>query len=141
MDADLVLEGGGLEGIELVGAFTALEPAGSMGGWYRSVRDPAHHEFLGTREDAVTNTPSAKLELGKGDPRPYPRFAGEADRVRAVQEQLAPLGFDRGDIDGVYGPDSRTAVEAFEASEPRLASKADGTFGPLTWRPLLETQP
>lgn len=65
----------------------------------------------------------------------------ESDRVRAAQEQLALLGFDPGDVDGVYGPATRAAVEAFEESESRLASQADGNFGPLTWRLLFKTRP
>ena len=111
------------------------------GGWYQSIKDPMHYEFLGTPEGARANTQRATQELGKGEPKPYPRYGEESDRVRAAQEQLALLGFDPGDIDGVYGPDTRAAVETFEASVPRLASQADGIFGPLTWRLLFKTRP
>ena len=65
--------------------------------------------------------------------------------MRAAQERLALLGFDPGDIDGIYGPGTRAAVEAFEASGPRLASQAeDGSSvsvqGPLCWCSALHTR-
>jgi peptidoglycan hydrolase-like protein with peptidoglycan-binding domain len=100
-----------------------------------------HYEFLGTRPDARSSTDRAKQELGRGEPKPYPWYGEESDRVHAAQEQLALLGFDPGDIDGIFGPNTRAAVEAFEASEPRLASQADGYFGPLTWRLLFKREP
>lgn len=111
------------------------------GGWYRSIKDPMHYEFLGAPEDARAQTRRAKHGLGRGRPVPYPFYGESSDRVRATQVQLALLGFDPGAIDGIYGPDTRAAVKRFERSRPRLAGQADGYFGPLTWRLLFKATP
>jgi hypothetical protein len=111
------------------------------GGWYQSIKDPMHFEFLASPGDAHEQTRRAKRELGRGEPVPYPWFGEESDRVQAAQEQLSLLGFDPGPIDGVFGPKTRKAIEAFEQSQPRLQSQADGTFGPLTWRLLFKAEP
>ncbi|HET7235184.1 MAG TPA: peptidoglycan-binding protein [Actinomycetota bacterium] len=111
------------------------------GGWYQSIKDPMHYEFLGTPADARAMTAKAKSELDRGKPVPYPFYGEGSDRVRAAQEQLALLGFDPGPMDGEYGPKTRAAVEAFERSRPGLQSQADGYFGPLTWRLLFKAEP
>ena len=111
------------------------------GGWYQSIKDPMHYEFLGTPADARAKTEKAKVELGLGEPKPYPWYGEESDRVRAAQEQLSLLGLDPGPVDGIYGPKTRDAVQAFEGSQPRLSSQADGYFGPLTWRLLFKAEP
>ncbi len=110
------------------------------GGWYQSIKDPMHYEFLGTRDDARTHTTRAKRELGRGEPVPYPFYGEISDRVRSAQERLLELGFDPGPIDGDFGPLTRGAVQAFEEAEPRLRSQADGHFGPLTWRLLFKVR-
>jgi hypothetical protein len=108
---------------------------------YQSTSDPMHHEFLGTPDSARAMTSKAKSELARGKPVPYPFYGEESDRVLAAQEQLALLGFDPGPADGIFGPQTRRAVEAFEASHPRLSAQADGNFGPLTWRLLFRAEP
>jgi D-alanyl-D-alanine carboxypeptidase/Putative peptidoglycan binding domain len=110
------------------------------GGWYQSIKDPMHFEFLGTPGEAGTNTTRAKRELGRGEPVPYPFYGEVSERVETAQERLLELGFDPGVIDGDYGPKTRDAVEAFENSEPRLQAQADGYFGPLTWRLLFKVR-
>jgi lysozyme len=52
------------------------------------------------------------------------------DEVRAWQADLATLGFYRGPIDGIAGPQSRAAVIAYQRSHPDLV--ADGIVGPAT---------
>ena len=111
------------------------------GGWYRSIKDPMHYEFLGTPAEARSMTSKAKIQLVAGKPVPYPFYGEESDRVRSAQERLALLGFDPGPLDGIFGPATRAAIEAFEASQPRLSSQADGVFGPLTWRLLFKVEP
>lgn len=44
------------------------------------------------------------------------------DLVRAVQEELNRLGFDAGTPDGLFGPSTRGAIQAFERSAGREAS-------------------
>jgi peptidoglycan hydrolase-like protein with peptidoglycan-binding domain len=50
--------------------------------------------------------------------------------VSDLQEALDTLGFDPGEIDGVFGEDTRSAVIAFQQSK---AISADGVVGPTTW--------
>ena len=44
------------------------------------------------------------------------------DLVRAVQEELNRLGFDAGTPDGLFGPSTRGAIQAFERSAGREAA-------------------
>lgn len=111
------------------------------GGWYQSTKDPMHYEFLGTPADLRSATTRAKSDLGEGESVPYPFLGEESDRVRGVQERLLALGFDPGEIDGIYGPKTKLAVEGFEKATPRLVNQADGLFGPLTWKLLFKEQP
>ncbi|HEY7659898.1 MAG TPA: M15 family metallopeptidase [Actinomycetota bacterium] len=110
------------------------------GGWYQSIKDAMHYEFLGSVADAKAQTERAKRELGRGEPIPYPFLGEESERVRSAQERLKELGFDPGPIDGIYGELTEGAVEAFERSHRRLSDQADGAFGPLTWRLLFKDE-
>lgn len=53
-----------------------------------------------------------------------------AGEVRAWQADLATLGFYRGAIDGIAGPDTRAAVRAYQGSHLDLV--VDGIVGPAT---------
>jgi len=61
------------------------------------------------------------LENGLGDPANYrsslERYAAlnEVARSRAAQSSLTTLGFDAGDIDGMWGPRSRNALMAYQS--------------------------
>lgn len=55
------------------------------------------------------------------------------DLVKAVQRRLKDLGFHAGPIDGVYGPQTAAAVQAFQASRRMLV---DGEAGAATGRAL-----
>lgn len=57
-----------------------------------------------------------------------PKEAG--DDIRALQRDLAALGFHRGAIDGIAGPITRAAVRAYQAQHPDLV--VDGIAGPAT---------
>ena len=60
-----------------------------------------------------------------------PMLRGE--RVRALQACLTKLGFHPGAQDGVYGPQTASAVEAFQHAEGLLV---DGETGPDTFAAL-----
>lgn len=54
-------------------------------------------------------------------------------RVRAVQEALLNRGFSPSVIDGVYGPQTESAVQSFQLVHGLVP---DGEVGDLTWRAL-----
>ncbi len=63
------------------------------------------------------------------------RYGGAAanetdDEVRALQRDLLALGFYRGVVDGISGPLTRAAVEAYQRQHPDLVE--DGIVGPAT---------
>ncbi|MGE5560570.1 MAG: L,D-transpeptidase family protein [Chloroflexota bacterium] len=53
--------------------------------------------------------------------------------ILAVQQRLAQLGFYKGPLDQIYGPETEAAVKAFQASRGLLV---DGIVGPNTWSAL-----
>jgi peptidoglycan hydrolase-like protein with peptidoglycan-binding domain len=53
--------------------------------------------------------------------------------VRGVQRRLIELGFDPGEIDGRFGPDTEKAVRAFQE---KYELETDGVVGPATWERL-----
>ncbi|MEU5716899.1 peptidoglycan-binding protein [Streptomyces sp. NPDC020403] len=55
-------------------------------------------------------------------------------QVRAVQQLLDTQGYEAGAVDGVFGPATKSAVQAFQTAR---GLTADGTVGPRTWTALL----
>ena len=55
------------------------------------------------------------------------------DDVRDLQQRLNRLGFDSGQVDGIFGPDTRAAVVDFQANAGLVD---DGTAGPETFDAL-----
>ncbi len=55
------------------------------------------------------------------------------DDVADLQRHLARLGFSSGRIDGVFGPETDSAVREFQRN---IGIEADGTCGPGVWRAL-----
>ena len=55
------------------------------------------------------------------------------DDVRELQERLGRLGFDAGQVDGIFGPDTAMAVEDFQDN---VGLAADGRVGQATVRAL-----
>jgi peptidoglycan hydrolase-like protein with peptidoglycan-binding domain len=53
--------------------------------------------------------------------------------VRRGQELLAAAGFDPGEVDGIYGPDTASAVRRFQQAR---GLEPDGIVGPDTWAAL-----
>ena len=53
-------------------------------------------------------------------------------KVKELQQDLTKLGYDVGPngIDGIFGPDTRTAVDEFQADH---GLKVYGNVGPETW--------
>lgn len=62
------------------------------------------------------------------------RMGDRGPTVSYLQLALARAGFGPGPLDGVFGPRTRRALTAFQASRRLIV---DGVAGPLTWQALL----
>ncbi|MEM8533725.1 MAG: peptidoglycan-binding protein [Chloroflexota bacterium] len=72
-------------------------------------------------------TPVLERSLALQEPRL------EGDDVQSAQQQLESLGYDVGEIDGIYGPQTEAATRAFQA---RNDLTVDGIVGSQTWGQL-----
>ncbi|AKQ69546.1 penicillin-resistant DD-carboxypeptidase [Myxococcus hansupus] len=70
---------------------------------------------------------------GAGGSGPTLRNGARGEPVRALQQRLNVLGFKSGTADGVFGPQTLSAVKAFQQSR---GLTADGIVGPKTWDKL-----
>lgn len=57
--------------------------------------------------------------------------------VKRLQEILSGGGYNVGQIDGIFGPQTLAAVKSFQVSKSILA---DGIVGPQTWAALFAPQ-
>jgi peptidoglycan hydrolase-like protein with peptidoglycan-binding domain len=55
-------------------------------------------------------------------------LGSRGDAVRTLQLQLRALGYEPGDIDGVFGKRTQAALRAFQSDQESL--EVDGVFGP-----------
>ena len=55
------------------------------------------------------------------------------DSVRECQQILKNLSYNIGNVDGIYGPNTRDAVIQFQLNN---GLQADGIVGPATWDKL-----
>lgn len=78
----------------------------------------------------------AGAKLRRRRPKTKLHGAVSGTEVRRAQLALAADGFDPGQVDGVYGPDTERAVLAFQRARGLLA---DGLIGPDTWGALVGT--
>lgn len=79
---------------------------------------------------ASESKPEPKTEGGSG---PLIRQGAMGEGVRKLQERLKELGFDPGPIDGDAGPQTISALKAFQKAR---GLEADGIAGPKTWDKL-----
>lgn len=68
---------------------------------------------------------------------PIMKLGSSGDYVTTLQQELANLGYSVGTIDGIYGPKTVAAVEAFQQTDHL---QADGIAGPLTQSALENDQ-
>ncbi|SFU29876.1 peptidoglycan-binding domain-containing protein [Alicyclobacillus macrosporangiidus] len=61
------------------------------------------------------------------------RYGSQGPFVEEVQYQLNRLGYHSGTVDGIFGPQTLSAVRAFQQVH---GLTADGIVGPLTWSRL-----
>ncbi len=65
---------------------------------------------------------------------PMLKIGASGNITRLLQERLNTLGFNCGNVDGIFGEKTRAVVIAFQASR---GLSADGVVGQNTWRKLL----
>ena len=70
---------------------------------------------------------------GEGASLPTLRKGSNGDDVKLLQEALNKAGFDCGAVDGIFGKNTKKAVEAYQKSR---GLKADGIVGRQTWTSL-----
>jgi peptidoglycan hydrolase-like protein with peptidoglycan-binding domain len=61
--------------------------------------------------------------------------AFEKPGIQDIQQALKNAGVYEGKIDGISGPKTKNAIEAFQS---KAGLKADGKIGPKTWQKLKE---
>jgi hypothetical protein len=115
--------GGTLEAHSTVRGVVADQLGGRR--WDFGILVPGLEYFSGDLEVALAPAPKNVLRVMA------PLLRGE--RVRAVQKQLAARGFHPGPVDGIYGPQTASAVMSFQASQGLVA---DGEAGPRTLKAL-----
>lgn len=75
-----------------------------------------------------------KIESKPTPRRPLVESGDEGPVVEELQRRLDDEGFDPGEIDGIFGPKTKSSVIAFQKSN---GLEVDGIVGPQTWRALL----
>ncbi len=68
---------------------------------------------------------------------PVLREGSRGDAVKALQEQLKTLGYNIGNVDGIFGPGTTAAVKLFQSDN---GLTPDGIVGQRTWEALAKAQ-
>ncbi|MGQ4647097.1 peptidoglycan-binding protein [Lyngbya aestuarii] len=88
---------------------------------------------------AYSSVDSSSLKLAQTPPvktnQPTIGPGSRGEKVKELQEKLKELSYYQGEVDGVYGQGSRTAIREFQKS---AGLTADGIAGSTTWE-LIET--
>ncbi|OKJ17591.1 amidase [Streptomyces sp. CB00316] len=74
-----------------------------------------------------------------GDSLTFPSYTlqqsgSSGPQVKAIQQLLNAQGYAAGTADGIFGPDTKSATQAFQRAR---SLTADGAVGPKTWTALL----
>lgn len=82
-------------------------------------------------------SPTRFAYLGKYSPSTAPmlKIGSRGQAVRDVQTYLKQQGFYVGQVDGIYGRATASAVKSFQQNRAKL--RADGIVGSTTWRAMI----
>jgi peptidoglycan hydrolase-like protein with peptidoglycan-binding domain len=141
------------DGIEIGTRVEAGQLIGWVGDSGNAETTPPHLHFELHDPDGVHVNPYAALRVAEGKPAPaidppaqcdpvddvdvdevvsgstLLRSGSRGEAVRQLQAFLENAGYDPGPVDGVFGPKTGSAVEAFQRSR---GLTADGVVGPMT---------
>ena len=83
----------------------------------------------------VYYTPVASVSVSAAAAVSHPtlRRGSTGDAVKALQSALNALGYNCGEVDGVFGAKTEAGVRAYQTA---MGLQADGVVGPLTWAKL-----
>lgn len=116
------------------GTICALEINGRL--WEKEIETD---EQGGLEFEIPEGVSAARLLVGKKRSEAYQVFVGHLDPIDEVsgyQQRLANLGYYSGDIDGIDGPQTKSAIRSFQDYENARAGsealKVDGIIGPKT---------
>lgn len=79
-----------------------------------------------------------KIKFKNRATRPTIRNGSTGAAVRELQTILNKLGYDVGDVTGIFGPRTEAAVRTFQRNR---GLTVDGIVGPVTWNALLSATP
>jgi hypothetical protein len=112
--------------VALLAIVLALSGVFSSGTPRRAATSPTTtHGGTTTRSTTTAQTPATPLPAPAGPLKP----GDQGTEVKVLQRALASLGYSTGAADGVYGPATKSAVEAFQKAAKLTA---DGILGPQT---------
>ncbi len=81
----------------------------------------------------AARAPAPTAPASSGGSGPTLRSGNRGEPVKALQLRLTQLGFNTRGADGAFGPNTASAVKAFQRSR---GLAADGVVGPATWNKL-----
>jgi peptidoglycan hydrolase-like protein with peptidoglycan-binding domain len=88
--------------------------------------------------DYVIRPPAPTNYTPQPEMMPMLMIESSGDAVRVLQTMLNENGANL-ELDGEFGPDTETAVKAYQTQHPPL--EVDGVVGPATWESLFEKTP
>lgn len=98
---------------------------------------PNNTRVTNAKPTPVSASPTSARSTSTSTNLPTLRLGMEGSRVKRLQQQLQAIGLFKGSVDGVFGPETETAVKA---AQRRYRLKPDGVVGSTTWR-VLDRQP
>ena len=90
------------------------------------------HEIKAAKDAAAEVTP--EIEPIKAEEMPVVKLGSSGDAVVTLQTKLNELGYNCGEVDGIFGQNTLNAVKAFQTAK---GLTVDGIVGKLTWGELL----